>query len=284
MRKLVGMICLVLAGNANSSTLEFKKITHSQISLTKEISSVFRIENKLYQTSHFNNFVMKVLYNPKPGPNELPFGSLRNDTDNMERIVLPKRIGSGYWRGIVPFKNNLMLLEGRKKKVLVYYGKDNFSIFSDIIIDRFIPAEDSRGKPTQWEIRDSRARFMKSLQKVDGGEVALAGIAPLPKAWGGKEMDYLVLTRIPSYPLFLMRCNDKDGIVCRFRQSCFVDGLKSPKTLTGIALSTKRRQLLISYGQEKRIDVFRFNSCFRSRFKKSISLPSTQPPAWGPCR
>ena len=150
---------------------------------------------------------------------------------------------------------------------------------SDIILDIFKPAPDSRGEPTRQEITESRKKFTQGLIGLGGGEVVLSGIAGMPRTWSSIKgvRSYLVVSRVKGYSLFRMDCSRKDSFVCMLRRKCFLrDAVRvSPAALSGIAISRNRRQILIADRSKNRLLVFRWNSCFDVPYLGSIALPSS---------
>ncbi len=273
MKCLTGLLILCGTFSALGKTLKFDDIQHSQITLVRGVTSLYLKNNILYETGDFADFYIRSQYKPNPGPHQLPFGTIRNETDFTTRVKLPQRVSKGYWRGVVPFKKYLLMLEGRKMKVILDLNGQGFSLFSSIVVDRFSPADDSRGKATSAEVANAIYRFTKKLDKRDSGDIIFSGIVPMPQQWGGEKDRFFVLTQISGFPIFTMHCQNKDGLVCLLEHQCFVEGLNDNSSLSGIAVSIKRRQLLIASRSDNNISIMSYKSCYQIEKIAELNLP-----------
>lgn len=268
MRVLVSGLLLLLSGSTLGKTLKFEDIQHAQITLVEGVSSLYLHKDTLLETGHYEDFFIEARYRNEKGA--LPFGTLKNETDFTERIKLPEK---GYWRGVVPYDNFLLVLEGQEMKVTLRLKNGEYSLYNNVIVDLFTPADDSRGRPTRWEMDSSRRSFSRNLKRYEKGHVILTGLSPKPSGWPGRADRFFVLTNIKGFPLFEMACENEDGIVCKLEKQCFVGGIKDGDELSGIGVSAKRRQILIASQRFNKIYILRYKSCYEVTKVGELALP-----------
>ncbi|SMF33451.1 hypothetical protein [Pseudobacteriovorax antillogorgiicola] len=276
-------VILLLAGVVSYSTarakpLSFTKIQHSQVTVTKDVVGLWRSKGEILATPYFDNFMIKSQYNPNPGPQGYAFGNRDSDTAGAERILFPKSVVRGYWHWLAPFRDRFIMIEARKKRVAMVSVKDGrVTEYSDIILDLFKPASDSRGEPTGQETAAARKEFLKRLVDWGGDEPMISGLAPLPASWHRRQGydSYLIATRLPGFSLLKMDCNRKDGLVCMITRNCFVEGLKTElkKQLSGLAISQHRKLLLMADRKNHRILGFRWDNCHHIPLQGEMKVP-----------
>lgn len=277
MLKILSMLSLILLSPSKlfGNALKFESIQHSQVTVSPDIVGVLAYRDRVYETPFNNNYLISSAYNPKPKKDGFAFGDKYSDTAGTDRIIFPKHIKKGYWHGLASYGENILLMEGRKKKILRFKPETKrFIGYSEIILDLFRPALDSRGEPTKNEITNGRRNFIRELKKLDSGVIALNGLAEFPQAWvkGSGQASHLIATGIPKFPLFTMKCSSKDGLVCQLKRQCFLEGHK--KVAHGLAVSAKRRQILRVDRENHQLLVYKWMKCHHIPLVGRIKLPA----------
>ena len=135
MMKILGLFALS-SSFAFGKSLKFEEIQHSQITVSPDLVGIYVDGDQVFETPYNSNYLIQSSYLENPKKGEFPFGNSESDTAGTIRREFPKGIKKGYWYGISSFQQNLLMMEGLKKKVAFYNRKkQKFTLYSDIILD-----------------------------------------------------------------------------------------------------------------------------------------------------
>ena len=132
---------------------------------------------------------------------EVRFGK----TTDHQRIPIQGSQYPGDWRGAFQNGDQFVLIDASMLQLLAIRSKDYKTIMSVTVpADLLKPAADKAGEPTTVEVQKSRKRFHDSSRKIFGSRYV--GFAEIPDAWEkGDTRDFLVASRVPGFPLLLIR-------------------------------------------------------------------------------
>ena len=255
--------------------LKSSDVRYRMVAPVHDIKGMLLENNHLYALYDGRPWMIRVVFDGKK-PIDKAFATLQGRVADGKRIALPVK-KPGNWVGATGFVNNSLLLLSDRGRVLAL-DREKFAYISigDVILDRAAPALDTRGSPIKLEIRRFRAAFMRALDRVPETRKLMTGLAVLPKEWRqGEPHQFLLTGTMPGYPLMTMHCSEEIKSNCRVRRTCFVRG-DTPKDAgdrLGIAVSRKRRLVLIGDRAAGRIFVYRFRSCYDVVFKQRLYLP-----------
>lgn len=257
---------------ARTKQLDFDRIKHSQINLFNEVVGLHRAKNTFYSTSYFQNQFVVSSYKPDPKENELPFGTIYSDTEGSNRVSFENKQPS-YWHGISSFTEKLIFLDVRKLKVIMLQDTSYKQLDkTDIILDLFRPAADSRGEPSSYEIKAARALFRRMYNGRDVNQnplVSLTKINPI-----NKIEQYLVLTRIKNFPLFSMHCDLKDGFHCKLARQCYLEGYSTKtKDRYGVSWLASKKWLFLGDSRKNVVEIFVYENCHHAFKVHELKLP-----------
>lgn len=267
----------VFAKNKNAGNfLDFEKISYSQITPIRDVAVVSREGGKVFLLPTRERQLLQTPYRP----DDAQFmAASALDVVESERFVLDESIPIPAWSGFFPIHNGMtMLLDGLNLAVASFEPERKWALVShrNIVLDLFRPASDSRGEPTRVETNAARKKLTAELKPLRGIKNVISGVVELPTAWaGGKERSFLLLTRMPSFPLVTMRCEMADSTQCQVQRACFAQGLngKENDARQGLAISEKRKWLVIGNRQKQSLQVFHYQDCFHVSLAREIELP-----------
>lgn len=145
-----------------------------------------------------------------------------------------------------------------------------------------LPPRDRGGEAGRPEIEKMRAKFKKEFVATP---LRIVGVAALesssPEEVGTSKslkrrtsFSLAVLTRLPSHPLGIIACQVADPSQCVWERSCRLPPSRhGPADYVGIAFDLDERLLLIGSLRERKLLVFKFNSCLSIVSHGSIGLP-----------
>ena len=172
------------------------------------------------------------------------------------------------------------------------------------------PAADQRGEPSALEVE--RTRKALHYQFLKDGPVRFTGIAPWPRAWskdivgrtGGAGKLYALAGSMQGFELTILQCpNPSEGTLsgsklsglmlsesklsgsvppeplsepCNVVRQCFLENSPSQlfRSISGIAISPKRRLIILGDSQGHRLLFVRYHSCFHMPVVRTVALPS----------
>lgn len=277
--------------------LKFDQIHHSQISPIRDVAGIYRNNNILITVPEKSNFFITTNYQFEEKESYKAFGNKFNDFANSERKTFHQQVGTGRWRSVLPFaKNSHLFLDGEHMRIIAMeLEKDNYISSQSIVLDLIQPAKDSRGEPTDHEIRAYRNQFKKSLlnirrqkikevntPKIQGIKqdfqylLPAVGMALLPDNWRhGEKAQFIIASQLEGFPLMTMYCSPETLTNCQIERGCFLDKKKplQASSLNGIAISAKRKLLLLGDSDKHEINVFQYLSCHQIKYLGAIKLP-----------
>lgn len=256
--------------------LDFEKISYSQITPIRDVAVVSRQGGSIFLLPPRERQLLQTSYLP----DDAKFvASSTLDVADSERFALDDSMPVPAWSGIFPIHNGMtMLLDGLNLAVASFEPARKWALVShrNIVVDLFRPAPDSRGEPTRVETVAARKKLTAELKTLRGIKNVISGAAELPAAWAEKkERSFLLLTRMPSFPLVTMRCEMADSTQCQVQRSCFAQGLngKESDARQGLTISEKRKWLIIGNREKQSLQVFNYQDCFHVSLLREIELP-----------
>lgn len=256
--------------------LEFEKIAYSQITPIRDVAVVRRDEGKICLLPVRQRQILQTPFTPE----DAKFMAASTlDVADAESFVLDDSMPTPAWSGLFPIQNGMtLLLDGLNLAVASFEPARKWALVShrNIVIDLFRPARDARGEPTRVETTAARKKLAKELSPLRGEKNIITGAAALPEAWAEKkERSYLLLTQLPSFPLVTMRCEAADSTQCQVERACFSQGLpaKEASARQGLAISEKRKWLIIGNREKQSLQVYQYKDCFHVSLAHEIELP-----------
>lgn len=256
--------------------LDFKKVSYSQITPIRDVGVAFRDGGKVFLLPSRERQLFQTQYLPDDA--KFMAGATL-DTVESQRFELDKSIPTPAWSGFFPIQNGMtMLLDGSNLAVASFEPSRSWAMVShrNIVMDLFRPAPDARGEPTHVETSAARKKMATEIRPLRGSKNIISGAAELPSAWTEKkERSFLLLTRMPSFPLVTMRCEVADSTQCQLERSCFVQGLngKESGVRQGLAISDQRKMLIIGNREKQSLQVYKYQDCFHVAYVRDIELP-----------
>lgn len=258
--------------------LDFDKIDHAQISVEREIYGVYRDGNRIWLLPKFGGFLIESHYNPSGIDSEEAFYMKGRDTAKSERHHLPDNISDSFWRGIFRIDDKLVILDSFRQRFISFSPENKtWGPVRDLVLDLLKPAADSRGQAPLRETQEYQARFRKTYSKIKGQAEVFTDTAIIPEGWrssfAGSQV--LLVSRLPGFSLIGLKCDLSGMGYCQFQRGCFIETSSSidPESLSGIAISKKRRQILIGDYRKQQIYLFRYDSCFHIEHVGALKLP-----------
>ncbi|MFW7379523.1 MAG: hypothetical protein ACOH5I_11990 [Oligoflexus sp.] len=272
------VVSLSTNAHENVQILEFDKIDHAQISIEREIFGVMRDKDRIWLLPKFGGFLIESRYNASAKDSEAAFYMQGRDTAQSWRHHLPEEVSDSFWRGIIRLDEYLMVFDPYRRRFLTFNAeKKEWGVARDLVLDLLSPPADRRGLPPQRETQNLRARFLQSYKKMAKQPEIFTDVAVLPESWrkhiGNSQM--IVASRIPGFSIIGMKCDLGGMGYCQFQQSCFVEPeskLHAPG-LTGVAVSEKRKQILVGDFIKQEINIFHFETCYHIRYLHTLRLP-----------
>lgn len=238
------------------STLDFKKIHHSQITIERGIYSLFIDNDTLWQAPAFGDFVIKTNYKKNGISSEKAFGMEGRSTSDSVRLKISNQKTKSFIRGLFRSGNFLMVLDPSLRRLhQLNLETTEWRITRDIMFDTM----DTK----------SNLRVKKAFQNSDPKKIWFSDVAV------HSETELFVLTYIPGIPLAKLSCDSQGLGTCLFKSICPLPGsmTKSQNDLVGIAYSKKRQQLLIGNEKTKRLEVYEAKGCDGLKLQRAIFLP-----------
>jgi hypothetical protein len=248
---------------------------HAAITIERSLYGAFTgtdfILALLGKSDHFVRMPLKL----EESDRDMKFGKM---TDH-KRIPITDAKYPGDWRAAFLSGERLVLVDAGMLELLVIRSKDFKTVMSTTVpADLLKPAADQGGEPTTFEIQKTRKRFREASRKIFG--TRYVGFSEIPDSWEkGATRDFLVASRVPSFPLLMMSCQKKDEVACLISRQCFLEGGPKidPENIVGLGVLSKSRQIVLGDARRNEIMLYKFNSCFDVSFQRSIALPSRLP-------
>lgn len=260
-------------GDEPARMLPFPDEAHSAELLSRSIMALYQGAGKLLAMPEGKGFAVVTSFDPGGTTTEKVFGSLTG----MQRLTVVKEdLPSPNWRGIDLLPDRALFFDGA---ALAWTESDPKSLTEilrrSVPWDTIRPPRDPRGEPTAPETKALQATFKRAwTQALD---LKASGIARLPPSWvkAGTKRVYAVALRLKGFPLALMECNEAEPSLCQLTRQCYVEGASdlTPGAVTGVAVSHKRKLILIGDQKNHMIHVLRFDSCYHLPRVKRMALP-----------
>ncbi len=276
---IFGILALPLNLSAKSNkslrTLKFpdEKSGEAWIGPERSVNALIRADNQLYLLAQQKNILLK-----HPFDSSLVAGKRFKQTTDTVRFEIPASLQLSAWRALEKFKTSVVLLESVHLSFSVWSIKDNkeihrFSIPRDLLKS----TRDAVGEPTRTETSQMRARFAKEFQLAED-KPKFVGLSLVPEKYKHNDkVEFLVLSKLESFPLLKIGCADEDDLgSCRVQRVCDLNLPKSKKgrTLQGLTYSKKRDLFYFGNHDENAIYGFQYRSCGDIRLKNTLKLPS----------
>ena len=251
--------------------LPFPENQHSLETLTRSVRAVNQFKGRVITMPSKAAFAMVGSFHPEGTTREQVFGKI----STLDRREVFKGDSVYHWTGIDVLETRVLLFEG-ESLTMVEADPETLKEVTrrSVLWDRIAPPRDRGGEATAPETAALRVMFKQRFSATSG--VKVAGIAPLPDTWRASPLrQYVVATRIRGFPLLIMECDKSDLSVCRITRQCHLEGsgdLK-PEAITGIAVSSKRRLILIGDADGHRLVGFKFHSCYHITRRDTYPLP-----------
>ena len=169
-----------------------------------------------------------------------------------------------------------LILDGTEVSVREVASSDYSEVTKRTVAwDLIKPPADRGGEPTRAETSALRTRFGKSWRSTPGRKI----VGWARRTGTGKKdvgSSYLLATTIPSYPVLEMRCGGGDEpSSCLITRQCFVEGVGElkPSSVAGIAYSMNKKLVYLGDAEQRKVHVFRFDSCFHIVKVRELTLP-----------
>jgi hypothetical protein len=213
------------------------------------------------RTTEFATHPFRIL-TPSPTPS-IEFGK----AVTAKRYSVPSPVISRQIVGILDTSKATHLVDGHTLDIHRFNDWQYIEV-SSIAWDFPRPAADSRGEPTKVETARFQAAFKKAMLKAVGTR-RIAGAQPL------SDDEYIVGTTLPDFPLFTMRCAEKEKLGgCFFDRGCFISGdKKGVATSVSFAFSRKRKLALFLEPANHAIRVYKFHNCYHSSYAGELQIP-----------
>ncbi len=267
----------IFAKDKNAANfLDFEKISYSQITPVRDVAVVHRDGGKICLLPPRQRQVLQTAFTPEDA-RFMAASTL--DVADAESFLLDESIPTPAWSGLFPIHNGMtLLIDGLNLAVASFEPTRKWSLVShrNIVVDLFRPTSDSRGEPTRVETTAARKKLATEMKPLRGEKNIITGAVALPAAWAGKkEPSYLLLTRLPSFPLVTMRCEQADSTQCQIERACFVQGFppKEAAARQGLAISEKRQWLIVGNRERQSLQIYQFKDCFHITLAHEIELP-----------
>ncbi len=269
---------------SRAASLETISASINSFALGKEELVLF-LENKDFFITH--------PFHGQKANREESFGRLIEG----KRIPLPTQVKNFYKPYILQNENKWVLLDGDKAEIVYLSPSYDVLLRKSLILDLLKPAADRYGEPSAFEVDKTRKQFLSALNQVEkNASLKFSGIASFPNAWiSHKKLpsklkrpqpenssedwlkdrstsQFLLMTRIPGFPLLTLSCGS-EGFGCKVERTCYLSGLEAKAQLSGIAVSQKRKLLLVGDEKNKKIYLFNTTSCFQMNQVGTLNLP-----------
>lgn len=272
------MLALATEAKKSKNELNFKAIHHAQIGIDKGVFAILRSGDQIFSIPQFSDYYIQYPYDAMQSKSEQAFQMGERDTAPGKRIRFPEKLGMRFWKGVWQKDGYLWFLDASGPRVITLdTGKTRWSKIRDIVVDLLKPAADSRGEPPKKEIQTFRSQFKKSYKKLTKDLPHVFGWTVLPskqaKRFSGNH--FLLLSRVPNFPLLAMTCKNPQKPDCMIARACQLQlpkGVDQEK-LAGIAFSPKRNLLLIGNYSSNEIYLYQANSCYHLPLVKRLKLP-----------
>lgn len=177
------------------------------------------------------------------------------------------------WAGAVTMEGRSLFLDGRDL-IMIEVGHDSLKEMTrrSIPWDLIRPPRDRSGEPTVKETQALRANFKRRFLATEGQKIV--GITRAPASWyKTAKSAYLLVTRIPDFPLLMLECDKEEPTSCTVARQCYVEAQLTSENLVGIGALEKPSTLLIGDRKARRLKKFRFDSCYHVTTTGEILLP-----------
>lgn len=268
----------IICDKSYAKNLDFTKVKHYQISVEEKVFGVHRYSDRVWSVPRRGNFFISSHYDPKGKDYREAFHMGDRSTALAERIQFPgAEKNKGTWRGPVYMSGYLLFIDADNLQMYGYnLETKTFTLVSDLIIDRLMPPPDSRGMATRTEVKELRSKLLREFGSYKNVYSLIAGVSQLGESQATKNQ-FLISTRLPSFPLAVSTCEFGRKPFCSVKTVCYLaerqETRNDPIDRSGLAYSVKRRFVLIGSKKYRKIYVYKFNSCFDVRFVKSMSVP-----------
>ncbi len=257
--------------SAANTGLSEPVLSQSLETIERKVYAVGRFPNGLMIAPDRENFVITSPFVPSGTSRELTFGKMHES----KRAAIGDKSELYDWRAFFPLENRILAFEGRML-MLVELDSTNYTeiVRRTIQWDTVRPLRDRGGEATTLETNQFRANFKKAMNATKG--IKSSGIAPIPKSWlNNGKTNYLMLSRLESYPLLLLECDEQTPSQCIVTRGCEVDKKFKTKIsdLRGIGISESKKQIIVGDPVAKELHLFKFNSCNSIQHTTSRALP-----------
>ena len=251
---------------ASASKLDFPAPGASLISIERDVRGITKSGKMIFlAVGDKSHFVGTPFYGIKKFQ-DLTFGKM----SKSHRYKFPEEhIYKGNWQGVEATNDKIYLLDGTRLRVGLFSRKKPSYIDSGTIAwDILRPPRDASGEPTKSEVAELRRNFKRQIKKTKG--VKFTGLAKVKPGWSGVgSMPFLISTRIAKFPLLAMNCK---AAACRIARACSLSG-KSVPALDGVAVSQKRKVILLADAANRSIYMFRYVACLHLPYVGKLILP-----------
>lgn len=273
------LFTLLLSGNcvslfAGSEILTDPDELHAVPTVLKSLRGFTVTEDELYLFQERSDEYVQMPFRPEAKTRVDRFGKYLDSV----RLNVGKTKYPGEWRGMLWSDE-----DGRRKVFwdasmmqLVQFMNEGNKIIQEVTVpaDRLKPPSDRMGEPTAKETSKYRAKFKSVYRKIFG--VRYTGLTPLPKGWmSGDKVAYLVSTKIPEFPITVLGCLPEDPVACTMERFCFLENGPNikPESIRGVGVLPSKKFVLIGDAERHRVHIYKWESCFNSRYVKSLELP-----------
>lgn len=198
-------------------------------------------------------------------------------SDPINRFILPNGMGLNHFGGFLKeLDDNRMIVWDNIGLNLKVIKKNSKAVIEtkSIAVDLVKPPRDPKGEPTRAEVAILRATFSKNLSKVFGPKISSVRSIKTANQSMNDEV-YIVGSRIQKFPVLIMNCRKDDPTSCIADRACYIDEKSKAfhGEIFGVDLNLESDRLVIGDAKHKKIHIFKWKSCFDSRFLYSIDLP-----------
>ena len=243
-----------------STSLDFKKIHHTQITIERGIYSLFVEKSQIWQVPAFGDFIIKTDYLRDEVSSEDAFQMKNRSTSFSKRVPIENQKTKSFYRGIFRSGKYLILLDPSLRRL---HQLDTETMEWRLPRDLMFDTMSSQ----------ANERILEELKKYDPKKIWISDITELTAET--RENNLLALSYFVDFPLILLSCNSRGLGACMFKKPCKIKGIekKDAPNLVGLAYSRARKQIVIGNSRSRELSVFKFESCEEIKLITKISMP-----------
>ena len=295
------------AYESSGKRLRFPSIEDTVRTLRQDIVAFAPTDSALLSLPERSRKLLRGVYNYTGKDRSERFGSL----ESGQYLPIVETTGDRTWRGLLQEEDKVLLLSGEESKI--YYGRQSVTKrqnmkqrpdgdrslilehVKSINLKAVRPAADNRGEPSALET--DRTRKALSYRFLKDGPIRFTGIAPWPTNWSkdiigrsqGSEKLYALAGAMQGFELSILQCpaaeqnplsaktsRPSPSEPCDVVRQCFIEGASKDlyKGISGVAISPKRRLIILGDSLNHRLLFVRYDSCFHMPVIRTVALPA----------